>query len=122
VPYPPLGTLHAASPEGRPSSSAVTVLERRTGSFLCDVTIATGRPHQIRIHLAAVGHPLLGDPLYEIGGQPRPGGTALPGDPGYSLHAAEIAFEHPETGRRVVVVAPLPEVLRCGELLESTLK
>lgn len=112
VPYPPLGTLHAARCDGRPSSSVVTVIERRARSFLCDVTIATGRPHQIRIHLAAAGHPLVGDPLYEIGGTPSPNATALPGDPGYQLHAAEVGFDHPKFGGRVLVNAPAPEGLR----------
>lgn len=114
VPYGPLGTLHAASPRGRRASSTVTVIERREGSFLADVVIATGRPHQIRIHLAAAGHPLVGDPLYVVGGGPAPDGTAVPGDPGYHLHAAEIGFEHPETGQRVVVEAPPSGVLRPG--------
>lgn len=109
VPYAPLGTLHAAHPQGRPSSSTVTVLQRRDDCFVCDVAIATGRPHQIRIHLAAVGHPLVGDPLYLSGGQPAPDGTALPGDPGYHLHSAEIGFDDPETGVRVIVEAPTPE-------------
>ena len=112
VPYAALGTLHAAHPEGRPSHSSVEVVERRESSFLCDVRISTGRPHQIRIHLAAAGHPLVGDPLYVAGGGPAPEGSALPGDPGYHLHAAEIGFAHPETGERVVVAAPLPEMLR----------
>jgi len=114
VPYAPLGTLHAASEAGRPSSSTVTVVSRREDSFLCDVKIATGRPHQIRIHLAAAGHPLVGDPLYVAGGRPASDGTALPGDPGYYLHAAEVGFEHPETGERVVVKAPLPEAWEGG--------
>ncbi len=111
VPYRLLGTLHAASPEGRPALSSVVVLERSGDSFLCDVTISTGRPHQIRIHLASVGHPLVGDPLYVQGGQPAPLGEALPGDPGYLLHAAEVAFRHPHSGEQVVVTAPLPEGL-----------
>lgn len=112
VPYPLLGTLHAANPDGRPASSHVTVLERRDGCFLAEVTIATGRPHQIRIHTAAAGHPLVGDPLYVAGGQPSPNGTALPGDPGYLLHAAEIGFEHPITRGQVSVHAPPPSLLR----------
>ncbi len=114
VPYPPLGTLHAALMDGKRASSSVTVLEHRAGAFLCDVRIATGRPHQIRIHLAAVGHPLVGDPLYVGGGQPREGGTALPGDPGYLLHAAEIGFSSPGSRLRIVVQAPPPEALRVG--------
>jgi 23S rRNA pseudouridine1911/1915/1917 synthase len=111
VPYAPLGTLHAARVDGRPSSSDVSVLERRAGSSLCDVVIATGRPHQIRIHLAGAGHPLVGDPLYAVGGGPIVGGTALPGDPGYALHSAEVGFAHPETGAWTVVLAPAPELL-----------
>lgn len=114
VPYPPLGTLHAAHPHGRRASSEVWVIERREASSLCDVRIATGRPHQIRIHLAAVGHPLVGDPLYGVGGGPLPGGAALPGDPGYSLHSAEIGFEDPATGARETVQAPPPPELCSG--------
>lgn len=114
VPYPSLGTLHAASAGGRASASSVTVLERRAGAFLCDVAIASGRPHQIRIHLAAAGHPLVGDPLYAPGGLPIAGGTARPGDPGYQLHAAELRFVHPETGEPVQVDAPPPPGLERG--------
>lgn len=112
VPYAPLGTLHAANPAGRHAKSTVTVIERRASSALCDVVIATGRPHQIRIHLAAAGHPLVGDPLYASGGLPEPGCTALPGDPGYHLHAAEIGFDHPDTGLRMVIEAQPPALLK----------
>jgi len=108
VPYAPMGTVHAASAAGRPASTRVTVIERRADSTLCDVAIFTGRPHQIRIHLAAAGHPLVGDPVYGLGGLPLPGCLAVPGDPGFSLHAASIGFRHPETGEHVVVEAPLP--------------
>jgi 23S rRNA pseudouridine1911/1915/1917 synthase len=111
VPHPCLGTVHASSPEGKPASSRVVVLERRPASFLCDVFIETGRPHQIRIHLAAAGHPLVGDPLYAAGGRPAPGCRALPGDPGYRLHAAELRFRHPRTGSSVTVTCPPPPPL-----------
>lgn len=112
VPYARMGKVHAARANGRHASSTVTVVERREDAFLCDVAIATGRPHQIRIHLAAAGHPLVGDPLYVRGGLPAPDGTALPGDPGYDLHAAEIGFDCPRTGQRVRVSAPMPTALR----------
>lgn len=118
VPYPPTGTLHAATPDGRPSRSRVRVLERREGAgpeSLVEVEIETGRPHQIRIHLAAVGHPLVGDPLFGPGGLPLPGGTAVPGDPGYRLHALRVELLHPRTGALLVVECRPPPPLRQWE-------
>ena len=114
VPHPLLGTIHAAAPDGKPSLSRIEVLERRGDSFLCDVRIASGRPHQIRIHLAAAGHPLLGDPLYEAGGVPAPDSSALPGAGGYWLHAAEVTFQHPSDGREIAVTSTPPRMLRCA--------
>lgn len=107
-----LGSLHAATPGGKSARSHVRVLERREDASLCDVHIATGRPHQIRIHLAAAGHPLLGDPLYVAGGGPAPGTRALPGDPGYQLHAAELRLTHPRTGHELTITCEPPPLLR----------
>jgi len=112
VPHPLLGSVHAASGDGKAALSHVALVEQREGTFLCDVSIATGRPHQIRIHLAAAGHPLVGDPLYAAGGIPGPGCSALPGDPGYYLHAAELTFRHPRTARELVVTCEPPPALR----------
>jgi 23S rRNA pseudouridine1911/1915/1917 synthase len=112
VAHPRLGTVHAASPLGKPAESRVRVLERRVGAFLLDVIISTGRPHQIRIHLAAAGHPLLGDPLYAPGGVILDGSLALPGDPGYLLHARELSFRHPGDGRPMSIACEPPDALR----------
>lgn len=119
VPHPLLGTLHAASPSGKPSRSHARVLERRKDSTLFQVDIDTGRPHQIRIHLAFAGHPLVGDPLYGPGGIPRTDLQALPGDGGYFLHAERLAFPHPTSGDRLELRAEPPEELKmAGELIQ----
>lgn len=114
VPHAALGTVYAASPAGRSAHSVVTVRERRAGTTLCDVRITTGRPHQIRIHLAAAGHPLAGDPLYAAGGLPLPGTHRLPGEGGYLLHAHMVSLAHPRDGRRLTLTAPPPPALRAS--------
>lgn len=110
VPHPLLGEVDAASEEGKPSRSVATVLERGPDRTLFSVDITTGRSHQIRIHLAYAGHPLVGDPLYDTGGtiKPHPG---LPGDGGYFLHAERLAFAHPLTGAPIALTAPPPRAL-----------
>ena len=107
VPHAKLGQIYAANPAGKPSRSLARVLERREASTLFEVEILTGRPHQIRIHLASVGLPLLHDPLYGAGGLPFP--DALPSDLGYFLHAHTLQFRHPRTGEEMRVVAGPPE-------------
>jgi 23S rRNA pseudouridine1911/1915/1917 synthase len=111
VPHPRLGQVHAASPMGKPAVSRVRVLAARGGDALVAIEIPTGRPHQIRIHLAAAGHPLVGDPLYAEGGRPgrAPG---LPGEGGYHLHAHRLSLTHPATGRRLDLECALPPALR----------
>jgi 23S rRNA pseudouridine1911/1915/1917 synthase len=111
VPHPLLGTVQAVCQGGKPSHSEALVLERRNDETLFSVEITTGRPHQIRIHMAYAGHPLVGDPVYDTGGvvKPRPG---LPGDGGYWLHAERLQFAHPATARQVTFTATPPRELQ----------
>lgn len=111
VPHPVLGTIHAASQQGKPAISRVRVLEKRQDAFLAAVEIMSGRPHQIRIHLAAAGHPLVGDPLYRHGGLPAPDSSVLPGEPGYCLHAISLGLKHPQHGGWMSFFSTPPAVL-----------
>ncbi|ACO47268.1 RluA family pseudouridine synthase [Deinococcus deserti] len=111
VPHPRLGEVFAACPTGKPSRSVARVVERCSGTTLFDVQIFTGRPHQIRIHLASIGQPLVGDPLYGPGGHPLPDLPGLPGDLGYLLHAHTLSFTHPVSGQVITVTAPAPSAL-----------
>ena len=106
------GRVTEDTPKAMLSHSDCTIIERRPTATLLNVSISTGRPHQIRIHLAAAGHPLLGDPLYPIGGIPSPTGTAMPGDIGYHLHAHQLSFIHPETGQPISITATPPKILK----------
>ena len=114
-PHPRLGTVHAAHPGGKASQSAARVLARFASATLFEVEIPTGRPHQIRIHLASIGHPLVGDPLYGAGGLPLAENPGLPGDPGYHLHAHRLDLPHPVTGSSLTLIAPPPPELRWNE-------
>lgn len=114
VPHPRLGEVHGASERGKPSRSTARVLERRAEHTLFEVDIHTGRPEQIRIHLAFIGHPLLGDPLFAAGGLPLAEHPGLPGDGGYLLHAESLAFTHPRSGERLRLHAPPPPGLQVG--------
>jgi 23S rRNA pseudouridine1911/1915/1917 synthase len=119
VPHPVLGTVQAACEGGKPSHSVAVVLEQRHDQTLFSVEITTGRSHQIRIHMAYAGHPLIGDSLYEAGGDLKrhPG---LPGDGGYLLHAEKLQFMHPHTGQRMTVTAtPPPELQTHDELITA---
>jgi 23S rRNA pseudouridine1911/1915/1917 synthase len=92
---------------GRQAATDVKVRERFAGAALVEARPRTGRTHQIRVHLAATGHPILGDRAYGGGGgEAAPLGLARP-----FLHSWRIAFDHPVGGTRVEVEDPLPEDL-----------
>jgi 23S rRNA pseudouridine1911/1915/1917 synthase len=104
------------SARAKHARSAVTRITRAMhlpGLTLCQVAIHTGRTHQIRVHLSAIGHPVVGDSVY--GGVHR----RVPGDiravqrlERPFLHAARLAFTHPRDGRRLEFTAPLPDDLQ----------
>jgi 23S rRNA pseudouridine1911/1915/1917 synthase len=108
VPHPRIGSVWAANPGGKPSKSLAKVISRTTSTTTFEVSLNSGRPHQIRIHLASIGHPLVGDPLYGVTGQPLENLPGLPGDGGYFLHAQYLNFPHPITGEQINLEAPLP--------------
>ena len=112
VPHPLLGSVWAANPNGQPDSkpsrSLAKVISRTASTTTFEVSLHSGRPHQIRIHLASIGHPLVGDPLYGLTGQPLENLPGLPGDGGYFLHAQFLRFHHPITGEQINLEAALP--------------
>jgi 23S rRNA pseudouridine1911/1915/1917 synthase len=90
---------------GKRAVTRYRVLERFSHFSDLDVRLETGRTHQIRVHMASLGHPVAGDDLY--GG--RTARAPLPGSPeGLALHAAELAFVHPVTESRLQFASPLP--------------
>ncbi len=98
---------------GRRAVSNYQVVEAFDRAALLRVRIETGRTHQIRVHMAHLKHPVLGDKLY---GRPR---TSGPKPARQMLHAAKLSFAHPNTGERMHLAAPLPEDM---ENMLSTLR
>jgi 23S rRNA pseudouridine1911/1915/1917 synthase len=92
--------------QGKRAVTHVEVLEALAGASLCRVRLETGKTHQIRIHLAEQGHPLVGETVY-VRDYLAAGHTPIP-SPRLLLHAATLGFDHPVTGQRVFVEAPLP--------------
>jgi 23S rRNA pseudouridine1911/1915/1917 synthase len=87
----------AVRDEGKRAVTHITPIEAAKGGSLVDIILETGRTHQIRVHLAAIGHPLAGDWLYGERNAARP-----------MLHAAELVMTHPVRNETLRVVAPLP--------------
>ncbi len=92
------------SERGQRAVTRYRVLERLAGSTLVSVELETGRTHQIRVHFAGAGHPVLGDPVY----RPRGMGPPPLEAPRQMLHARRLGFVHPRTGARVLAESPLP--------------
>ena len=98
--------------DGRRAVTRIRV-ERDLGvASLVSARLETGRTHQIRVHLARIGHPLMGDPVYGAGrsacGLPAAVRAALSALPGQALHAGRLAFRHPGTGAEMTFEAPPP--------------
>ena len=87
--------------DGRHAVTHFKVLKRYQHYTLVKCRLETGRTHQIRVHMAYIGHPLAGDPLYG----PR---KTLAG-PGQYLHAGLLGFRHPRSGQEMTFTAPLPD-------------
>ena len=115
IPHPILGYIYGAIPTGKFAQSDCRVLEKNSTKTLLEITILTGRPHQIRIHLAAIGYPLLGDPLYDVGGVAKITSVnskiSVPSDCGYSLHAHQLSFLHPTSQKKISFISPPPPEL-----------
>ena len=102
---PRVRTRMAVDGSGAREARTHFTLERALAeTSLLQLRLETGRTHQIRVHLQAIGHPVCGDPEY--------GTAGLLGLERQFLHATRLAFEHPLTGRRVEVRSPLPEDLQ----------
>ena len=102
-------------PDGRPAHTEYRVAAAAAGTSYLELEIRTGRTHQIRVHLKAIGHPLVGDPIYgEARWRTAPVTVrrTLREFPRPALHAAELALQHPVSGRLLRLRAPLAEDLR----------
>ncbi len=107
--------LQGEDAEEQPGKEAVTrfrVLARHPGASELEVELETGRTHQIRVSLAAIGCPVIGDRVYGFRGPDRrPGAqTPLPRAPRLMLHAHQLEFAHPVSGDRLALTAPMPPV------------
>jgi len=97
-------TKMAVTASGKPARTAYTVLERRAGespTTLLELALQSGRTHQIRVHMAAIGHPVVGDARYGVAAKRLGSGR-------FFLHAFKLGFVHPVTGLRTEFTSPLP--------------
>ncbi|HCT90134.1 MAG TPA: hypothetical protein DF613_01940 [Lachnospiraceae bacterium] len=117
VPDPASGQIHTplvqdirlrnrmcTAPKGKRAVTHYETIEAQGNCALLGLRLETGRTHQIRVHMASIGCPLIGDPMYGNGSQAEMNRTAL--------HARSIHFLHPFTGKELLVEAPVPEDMR----------
>jgi 23S rRNA pseudouridine1911/1915/1917 synthase len=91
---------------GRPALTRYRVARRFADATLLECSLATGRTHQIRVHMQSLGHPLLGDPVYR---GKQPGKSQAARLQRQALHAARLEFSHPVSGARRRFAAPIPD-------------
>ncbi len=109
--HPTIRTRMAAGEKGRAAQSQYRVIEQLRGFALLEVRIKTGRTHQIRVHLSAIGHPVVGDDVY--GARSYKEFATKFGEIGrYFLHAAELRFLHPASGQAMTFHSALPDELQ----------
>lgn len=105
----------AVRPDGRPAVTDYRTIDSDHGLSVLELGLITGRTHQIRVHLKAQGHPLVGDPVYGEArwrDQPPARQAVLKRFPRPALHAWRLELEHPGSGETMVFIAPPPEDLR----------
>lgn len=95
----------AVTKTGKEAITHFKVIKRYNGFTLLEINIETGRTHQIRVHLAEIGYPIVGDMVYSNGRNSF-------GVEGQMLHAAKLTFKHPKTNQEVTFEAPLPEYFK----------
>ena len=113
-----MAVLAKESSRGKRAVTRYKVLRRLSGCALIECRLETGRTHQVRVHLASIGHPLLGDPVYGRGDRHVRHILERLRFERQALHAAELGFIHPVTGEAMAFVSELPADMR--ELIDET--
>jgi 23S rRNA pseudouridine1911/1915/1917 synthase len=109
-------TRMAITGRGKPALTHFRVRKRFAAATLLECSLATGRTHQIRVHMHSIGHPLVGDPVYRLP-RPRAGESVLYSFRRQALHAWRLGFAHPDSGETMQFESPLPADMR--NLLEA---
>jgi 23S rRNA pseudouridine1911/1915/1917 synthase len=120
--------MSTVSRKGRSAETAWQVRKRFPGITLLELTLKTGRTHQIRVHCATMDHPIVGDPVYRSRKWPKDTARQFPGEsssmfsaltsaPRQMLHAWRLGLTHPHTGERMTFESPIPEDM--AELMEK---